>query len=419
MPAAPAHTVYPDTLSFLGRGYALWNPSPTTDIRNNMPMHPKALELGDVGYIFEGSFHRLFNVHLPADHPDQGRYLPENFDTLTRSGYPIHESDIRHQVFSSSGVQAVGVGAEVTIPMLGGGGMSFKSSCDKAALLVLPQDAKHERIQTTEPYETYILTHVRSWEKRTRELGLKIRAQDFMLVTGRTMTKSWANAAFVNVSFEAEAKLQVELSTSLDAACRIEWRNTAGVQVNWGPSPGRPASDRNEPSTSDSPLNTVTENNQCIFLHRIRVKPSRKWLGLRLVAAAETQDFEGDDEDDEDRAEQACSELIVEPDHEEYSDYLDSILDYILKNATDVDYAVARDDDLLPYLDEIKQGVDVETLVERQQPVIFMDLNPESGLAFGRMQHDLVEKGAIHTLGDTNEKQNELRKMEITASTSE
>ncbi|KAH8993659.1 hypothetical protein EDB83DRAFT_2211367, partial [Lactarius deliciosus] len=56
-------------------GHALWDPDPGN-------LYP-AVEVGDVGYIHEGKFHRLFNVLLPAEdesHADFG--VPENYEQL-------------------------------------------------------------------------------------------------------------------------------------------------------------------------------------------------------------------------------------------------------------------------------------------------------------------------------------------------
>ena len=50
-------------------GYALWEPT--------------FVDLGDVGYIRQGKFHRLFNALLPADHPSHhGIPLPEHHEPL-------------------------------------------------------------------------------------------------------------------------------------------------------------------------------------------------------------------------------------------------------------------------------------------------------------------------------------------------
>jgi hypothetical protein len=46
-------------MKFPAYGHALWEPDPGN-------LYP-AVEVGDVGYIREGKFHRLFNVLLPAE----------------------------------------------------------------------------------------------------------------------------------------------------------------------------------------------------------------------------------------------------------------------------------------------------------------------------------------------------------------
>jgi hypothetical protein len=55
-------------------GHALWEPCPGGQ-------YP--VEVGDVGYIHQGKFHRLFNALLPADHPfHHGTPLPEYHEPL-------------------------------------------------------------------------------------------------------------------------------------------------------------------------------------------------------------------------------------------------------------------------------------------------------------------------------------------------
>jgi hypothetical protein len=76
MPVDPPSTVYRDQLTALSHGLALWNPDPPKRIYNNV-------SIGDVGYLQEGRFIRLFNVTLPWDH-ESNRTLgePEPYDRL-------------------------------------------------------------------------------------------------------------------------------------------------------------------------------------------------------------------------------------------------------------------------------------------------------------------------------------------------
>jgi hypothetical protein len=62
-------------LKYPAYGHALWEPSPGE-------LYP-AVEIGDVGFIREGKFHRLFNALLPADHPSHQNFgVPEHHEPL-------------------------------------------------------------------------------------------------------------------------------------------------------------------------------------------------------------------------------------------------------------------------------------------------------------------------------------------------
>ena len=56
-------------------GYPLWEPSP---INPNRPV-----QVGDVGFILEGRFHRLFSALLPEDDPSHSEFgVPEYHEPL-------------------------------------------------------------------------------------------------------------------------------------------------------------------------------------------------------------------------------------------------------------------------------------------------------------------------------------------------
>jgi hypothetical protein len=57
-------------------GHALWAPSPNPD-------RPRAVQVGDVGFVRQGKFHRLFNALLPADHPSHKQLgVPEYHERI-------------------------------------------------------------------------------------------------------------------------------------------------------------------------------------------------------------------------------------------------------------------------------------------------------------------------------------------------
>jgi hypothetical protein len=68
-------------------GHALWEPSPLAGERYT------AVQVGDVGFIRGGRFHRLFNVLLPADHESHGGGVPQNHEPLTLRMSPAPTTD--------------------------------------------------------------------------------------------------------------------------------------------------------------------------------------------------------------------------------------------------------------------------------------------------------------------------------------
>jgi hypothetical protein len=72
----PVSKVYQDQMTTLSHGVALWNPNPPKEIYDKV-------SIGDVGYLHEGSFLRMFNVMLPWNH-ESNRTLgePEPYQAL-------------------------------------------------------------------------------------------------------------------------------------------------------------------------------------------------------------------------------------------------------------------------------------------------------------------------------------------------
>ena len=55
-------------------GHALWEPNPGGRYTS--------VEIGDVGFIRQGSFHRLFNILLPEDHTSHQDGVPQDHEPL-------------------------------------------------------------------------------------------------------------------------------------------------------------------------------------------------------------------------------------------------------------------------------------------------------------------------------------------------
>ena len=72
-PALRAARVYAEELAAKGRGTPLWNPVPTA---------AGEVHIGDVGFLFRGEFHRLFNITVGEDDPLNINGVPEDFEPL-------------------------------------------------------------------------------------------------------------------------------------------------------------------------------------------------------------------------------------------------------------------------------------------------------------------------------------------------
>jgi hypothetical protein len=75
------YDIYQEQLTTPHHGLALWRPDPVEDIYDQV-------SIGDVGYVYEGVFFRLFNVTLPWDDQSNRRHErgPEHYNPLTFTG---------------------------------------------------------------------------------------------------------------------------------------------------------------------------------------------------------------------------------------------------------------------------------------------------------------------------------------------
>lgn len=78
----PPFEIYQEELSSLYHGHALWSPNPVESLYSQV-------SIGDVGFISNGAFVRMFNVTIPWNHWSNRRLAeaqaaePEQYDSLT------------------------------------------------------------------------------------------------------------------------------------------------------------------------------------------------------------------------------------------------------------------------------------------------------------------------------------------------
>jgi hypothetical protein len=90
--------------------------------------------------------------------------------------------------------------------------------------LSLPNGGYREDVIRTKAFEDYIRDHVDSWFEwaKKNQLGVD-RMEDLILVSGCTLVTSWAAAAFVDLSMEAEVSLAARAHRNVGAS--FVWSN--------------------------------------------------------------------------------------------------------------------------------------------------------------------------------------------------
>ena len=77
-------------------GHALWDPCPEEP--------DKPVKIGDVGFIREGKFHRLFNALSPLE----GEQVPSDFQQLVlKSPHRVSKRSLDHGRYCSHGIRFV------------------------------------------------------------------------------------------------------------------------------------------------------------------------------------------------------------------------------------------------------------------------------------------------------------------------
>ena len=98
---------------------------------------------------------------------------------------------------------------------------------NRGALLSLPNGGCRHDVIRTKVFEDYIRDHVDKWFNWAQNNNLSVeRMEDLILVTGCTLVTSWAAAAFMDNTFEAEISLASRLLSNLGA--NFVWGNVRG-----------------------------------------------------------------------------------------------------------------------------------------------------------------------------------------------
>jgi len=221
-------TRYPD------HGYALWMPNPGGLY--------DAVEVGDVGIIREGYFHRLFNTLLPENDPSNEKIgVPENYQPLCpRLRDHIRREEDGTEDFYSRYVSLVSGENVMRMEPDDLEEIKFSSPGKRGAVLSLPIPAQRSDTVARADFKRWIVKHIDQWVAFAESNGFEINGmQDIILVTGRHCAKSWINVVFSDSVQSAEASIGVRTTTITASGALnvdLERRSVRGdVMVKLGP----------------------------------------------------------------------------------------------------------------------------------------------------------------------------------------
>ncbi|KAH9977321.1 hypothetical protein BGW80DRAFT_846441 [Lactifluus volemus] len=251
-------------------GHALWEPDPG-GLYNSV-------EVGDVGFIRGGRFHRLFNALLPRNHPFQNFGVPEHYERLE-----LHiQQHICTSILNPNDIYSKGIKVESGgLGLLASGPepaqVAFSCFRKQGAILSLPVPAQCADTIALGDFAKWIVKHIDVWFAFAQNLGLGLsRMEEIVFVTGRHLARSSINVVFS----ESQGGEQVAYGVTTDTSgANLEWQlsreDIRGVVFNCGPS-GQ----------------NLLEN-QCIFVRGFRVTRFMKILPRLRGAASPTQDPDG------------------------------------------------------------------------------------------------------------------------------
>ncbi|GJE97235.1 WD40 repeat domain-containing protein [Phanerochaete sordida] len=361
-PSAP-DKIYSSSLKTLYLGHGMWYPEPH---ESGEP------QIGDVGFLKEGAFIRLFNLDTAApekkvtywdppfeisDPPPRGSF---KIDHRARPLVPRHyrSHGVQRQRYHASASLSTGAGVSLGIDA------EYTCKASQGAVLALKSEAHAQTIFENIDLKEYVLRHHDSWCTYVRDvLRQNVKPSAIVMVSGWVKTDpDWAAAAFSNVSSRRGASLTAGAGSSASVDAGFEQTDSVdGPEMHrhgehylgLGPgTPGLPARD------------------QSVFLKRYKV---RRRLGIvrTVVAGAgyhrlpRGSDGRGGDDDEHVERGMDLDEGESEP---EVPDLVDTLLDYMFET-TSVETAVASDDDVACIVGEDPVEEFASLLRARQPPV--------------------------------------------------
>ncbi|KAH8105449.1 hypothetical protein BXZ70DRAFT_527374 [Cristinia sonorae] len=264
--------VYAEQLSSAGHGYPLWDPNPSPDCLDDDEIIE--VTIGDVGYIRDGSFKRMFNVFAPSTDRINRYGVPEDFVPLTINGKrPVIERKDSYLPPGPVVSQSVRVMSGPNSSSDTTNSPYWFQTKGQAAVLLLTDSAHRETVNHHIAITKYMRQNYEKWQKYAGDLGLDVRDTEILLVRGCVKTKCWTTVTWCdrgNIR-DIEHDLSGDGLVAFGELKVLFRADETGAPMK-----------KSGPYDVDS---SKMEPNQCVFLNYYKMKRRRFFLGGKKIEA--------------------------------------------------------------------------------------------------------------------------------------
>ncbi|GJE94332.1 WD40 repeat domain-containing protein [Phanerochaete sordida] len=371
--------IYSSSLDSLGLGHALWEPEPNDT---------GEVQFGDVGFVHEGSFVRLFNLDPSVEEWKVTRWnpayapqaLPENALKIKRNPHKLASGHYcSHGVYSTEVRGSVSVAAGA--PVSAGLEVGYICSAKQGAALRLRSDARAEGIYPSPRLRRYIARHYDQWLAYARDdADHDVKHGDLVVVTScAKTTPDWATCVFSSRS----SGLHVSLAGHAGGVAGVAAGGAHETSVTHTPIQRRGELYHAE---NRAPGDARGRSDQCVTIKRLKVR--KRWF-IRLVAAADDHELPSPDDKLSDVGQQTHPvqegiEIAASENQDTSTDFLDTLLAYEL-DVSGARVAIAGDDEVEALLNGLSVA-DFASYLRSAQPRVHVD---EDGIA-SLMMHGLI-----------------------------
>ncbi|KZT00236.1 uncharacterized protein LAESUDRAFT_666546 [Laetiporus sulphureus 93-53] len=281
--------VYAEQLLRRCEGYPLWAPE--------VSEHGEVL-IGDVGVVERGAFIRMFNTTRDANDEANRHGVPPEHIPFNPAAWSHRRRD---NVFGGGFLCSEFV-RKVTVDVSAGAqvnlGLQFECNHERGACLIVEDQGTREEV-TGRRLKNYIRENMPKWYQwAVDKLDADVKLEDLMFVKGWVKTTRWTVAVFTQQARNVQFTIDAEVGAVVDAKVKFATSESQSPQYDQRTGPpertiGRGGRRQNHGKNRPQ---TAYPQDQCILLHYFKLK--KRWIGTKIMAAAEPKDLPPYSDDD-------------------------------------------------------------------------------------------------------------------------